>query len=457
MRAPASRVGRPEAGLLGVALVVGVLLRVWGIGSTRLSFDETFTATVARLPVGAMWAYLRHADAHPPLDYLVRAPLARAGVSEGWLRMPSVVASVGTLAVGAWWWRPLGRLGMIAVALLAGSSFAVTYAHDARMYAGLGLAGISVAAAAARWLDRRSPTAVAVMGAGLLAALALQGGALLVVPGVIAIAGLRRDRAAWLWRGAVCAAVVAWAVAWGPAFLDQSRRTGHSWVQLTSPHYALVVVNELVDSTPAVALLVLVLVIAGAVVIPRGPLRTVTISLGWGVIATYVVVGTHFHVLLPRALAFSAWAPLVALAALAEAGLRRSTAIGAGVLALVAVVMVPSAAAAAKPAVAPHAAALAMVRRQARPGDEVVMAPAFLWTMPAWYFGVRWWSHGSFADRPDLQAQGTVVGGVRPTGRVWLVVSVAYAAHTGGLSSCAPPQRLDQFVVYCLEDPADGR
>jgi hypothetical protein len=444
---------RADVVLVGL-IAVGIGLRCWNLGGVRLSFDETFTAMVGRLPVTALVSYLRHNDAHPPLDYLMRAPLARIGATEGWLRLPSAFESVAALVVAAWWWRPLGRLGLIALGLLATSSFAVTYAHDARMYAALGLAGVVVAAAACRWLERPSPGMLAAAAVGVFAALWLQGGALLVLPGVFAVPGRRRDRAAWQWRAAMAGAAGIWAVAWGPAAAAQLGRTGHSWVPLTSLHTALVSTNELVDLTPALAPLVLALVVAGAMCIGPGPVRRIVAALGATVIANYIVVGLHFHVLLPRAMAFAAWAPLLALAALCDAALRRFRPLGVAALALVVVLVVPSAVHAADPAQAPHAAAFAAVERVARPGDEVVVTPSFLWTMPAWYFGVAWHPHGSTVERDDLQAEGTVIGGGPPSGRVWLVVSVAYVADTGGLPPCAPPQRLDQFVVYCLTGSA---
>jgi hypothetical protein len=433
-------------------LAVGVGLRCWDLGGTRLSFDETFTAVAARMPLRGLLTYLRHNDAHPPLDYLLRAPLARARASEAWLRAPSALESVASLVVAAWWWRRLGRVGLIATGLLAMSSFAVTYAHDARMYAGFAFAGIVVGAVASSWLERPSLRALLAAGVGLSAALWLQGGALLVVPGVLAVPGLRRDRLAWQWRATALAAVTFWAVLWGPSFITQASGTSHSWVPLTTPHVALVTVNELVDSTPFVALLVLGLAVAGAMCIPCGSQRRVAAALGWGVIATYVVVGLHAHVLLPRALAFAAWAPMLALAALCDRALTRSPALGAAMLALVAAVVVPSVLIAASPAPAPAAKAFTAVRSAARPGDEVVMTPAFLWTMPAWYFGARWGTHASHVDRADLKASGVVIGSGTPSGRVWLLVSVVYEAKTGGLAACAPPEHLDGLVVYCLQE-----
>jgi hypothetical protein len=275
-----------------------------------------------------------------------------------------------------------------------------------------------------------------------------------VVPGVLAVAGLRSDRQAWAWRATVAAAVGVWALLWGPTLVAQQSVRSHSWVPLTSPHIALVTLNELIDSTPFVAALVLGLVVAGAACIPAGPPRRVAAALGWGVIATYVVVGLHVHVLLPRALAFAAWAPLLALAALCDRALERFPLVGAATIALVAVVVIPSGVNAAYPAQAPHAAAFAAVRTAARPGDEVVMTPAFLWTMPTWYFGVRWDGHASHVDRPDLAASGVVIGGAKPTGRVWLLVSVVYPPTTAGLAPCAPPRRLDGLNVYCLQERA---
>lgn len=447
------RFGAPA--LLIACVAVGIVLRVWALGASRLSFDETFTAVAARMPLGAMISYLWHADAHPPLDYLLRRPLALSGASDGWFRAPSVLLSLTALVVAWRWWRQWGRTGTIALALLAISSYAVTYAHDARMYAGLGLAGVAVGASATRWLARPTRAALVAVFLGLEATLLLQGGALLVLPAVLALPGLRRDRAAWEWRATVVLAAAVWAALWGRAFVEQLGRTGHSWVPLTTMHYGISALNELVDDTPFLAPLVCLMAIAGACMLP-GALRRVTVVLGGGTLATYLVVGTHFHVLLPRALAFGAWAPLVSLAALMDGALRRSRALGATTGALLAVVMLPSSLHAAQPVHAPHAAAFSAVRRLARPGDEVVITPAFLWTMPAWYFGVRWWPHGALVTRPDLAGEGTVIDGARPDGRVWLVVSTAYTAHTAGLPSCLPPQRLDGFTVYCLRGSPSG-
>src|SRR5947209_5640849 len=74
---------------LVVIVVLGVVLRAWRLGFSGLSYDETFTAMAARLPIDQLFDFLRTRDTHPPLDYLLRAPFARAGASDLVLRLPS--------------------------------------------------------------------------------------------------------------------------------------------------------------------------------------------------------------------------------------------------------------------------------------------------------------------------------------------------------------------------------
>ena len=92
----ASRQCRPSRGdhrgsavALVLLVAIAAIVRFWDLGAARLNYDESFTAMAGRLPVGSLFGYLRLHDSHPPLDYLLRAPLARAGVSEFWFRAPS--------------------------------------------------------------------------------------------------------------------------------------------------------------------------------------------------------------------------------------------------------------------------------------------------------------------------------------------------------------------------------
>lgn len=445
--------GRWRLVALGGAVLVGTVLRCWRLGAGMLSFDEAFTAAAARLPLGRLLAYLRHHDSHPPLDYLIRRPAALSGASALWLRLPSALCGVAALGVGAWWWRRHGRVGVVTTWLFALSSFAVTYAHEARMYAGLGLAGITAAAAAERWLeepDRIGPLVAVTLA--LLGALLLQGGAGMAVFGVIAVAGGRRDAAAWRWRGAVVCAVAGWGICWGPAFLAQLRHGPGQWIPLTSLTSAPRAVNELVDSYPSLALVAVPMVVLGGMLLRPAPLRRVWWTVGAGSMVVPLAVGLHAHVLLPRTMAFGAWAPALAMAAVIDAAVVRSRPVAAGVASLVLAVAVPSAIDAARPEVAPHAAAFAAVRRAARPGDEVLVRPAFLAPLVDWYFGTWWWPGGRDVQREDIHAAGTTIGGGAPSGRAWVVVPVSYPGPSPGVAPCAPPAPADPYTVYCISD-----
>ena len=94
----------------------------------------------ARLPFDRLFDHLRAQDTHPPLDYLLRAPLARAGVSAVGLRLPSFVFSCGALALFAWWMRARGLAGVVATVIARGSAFQIYHGGEARMYAVAGAA-----------------------------------------------------------------------------------------------------------------------------------------------------------------------------------------------------------------------------------------------------------------------------------------------------------------------------
>src|SRR5690348_5229096 len=146
--------GRGVAAALALAVVAGAVLRLWGLGAHRLGYDEAFTAMAGRMPVGDLFAYLRTNDSHPPLDYLLRAPLARAGANEFLFRLPSAVFSVAALALFAWWMRRYALAGIVATALLAVSDFELMHGRTARMYAELELIGVVAAVLADSWLRR---------------------------------------------------------------------------------------------------------------------------------------------------------------------------------------------------------------------------------------------------------------------------------------------------------------
>src|SRR2546423_705789 len=92
-----------------VAIVaLGIALRVWRLGYTGPAAAEACTAGPAPPPFAPLFVSLRPQAPPPPLDYLLRAPLARAGASDIVLRLPSFVFSCGALVLFAWWMRARG-------------------------------------------------------------------------------------------------------------------------------------------------------------------------------------------------------------------------------------------------------------------------------------------------------------------------------------------------------------
>lgn len=122
--------------LLCVALLA-LGLRLFHLGAGSVQVDEAMSVLAA-----AQWRTNPHFDVHPPFYPALLATWAQVTLAEFWLRLLSVLASVGCLA--AFW--PLGRrLGLstaqaLAGALLLAVSFSdLQQAREIRMYAWLGL------------------------------------------------------------------------------------------------------------------------------------------------------------------------------------------------------------------------------------------------------------------------------------------------------------------------------
>jgi len=125
--------------LLAVLIVAfAAALRVFELDRLSFWFDESATVHFSRMDPWEIWGR----DTHPPLYYLLIHGWLLLGDSEWWLRLLSVLFSLGTVvglyAAG----RRLGgeRVGLIAAALLALASFELRFAQEARMYALLGCA-----------------------------------------------------------------------------------------------------------------------------------------------------------------------------------------------------------------------------------------------------------------------------------------------------------------------------
>ena len=437
--------------LLGL-VVAGVVLRVWRLDGNGMTFDESFTAMAARLPVGDLLTFLRTQDSHPPLDYLIRAPFARAGMSDAVLRVPSVLFSITALALFAWWMRGRGRIGVIATGMMAISGFQLLYGSQARMYALLALIGVAAAMTAERWL--REPRARHAVAAGCLVFIAMldHSSAFLLLAGLMALAGARNDRAAWQWRGALAGAVAVWAPLWGPSFSAQLTTPHASWIPSTSLSGFVDAVARQVTFTEAVAPCVLLGVIAGGVVLVRRDrlLGRVWITCGALPFALAAVIGIFTPFLLDRTLTLAAWAPLVAIAYLVDAAFRRWTALGVTATLAVGLLVVCGSYGFFSKAWE-YDVAVAHLQAAVEHGDVIAVDPVWYAPLLEWRLVVQGPGHLSRVSSPGLiDTETIVVGSTKPTGRVWLFELAHSHQNTAGRERSARDWTDGTTRILCL-------
>jgi uncharacterized membrane protein len=440
--------------VLPAIVAVGGVLRVWRATTNGLTFDESYTAMTARRGLGDLLSYLRHTDLHPPLDYLLRAPLARAGASDVLLRSPSLVFSCAALALFAWWMRTRGWVGVLATALMAVSTFQLLYGGEARMYALLELLGVAAAVIAERWLvDPARWQAWAIGGVVLVAVFDHVSGFLLAA-GLFALAGARRDRAAWHWRVALAVPVLAWALLWGPAFLDQRHVQYADWIPRTSISGIADVVARQLTFTDSLAPLLLVAVIAGGVCVWRAerPLGWVLIACAAVPLALASVIGLFTGFLIERALTLSSWAPPLALAFLLGAAVRRGrlagTALAVGVVALALAASITFFSVKQWD----YDLSVDHLEQVAKSGDVIAVRPARYGILVDWRIGVR-------GSRPTRHvgvggipaADALAIGHAPRSGRVWLLTPVGGRTSFAGYAPCAPRWTDDVTEIVCLQ------
>jgi hypothetical protein len=123
---------------VGSAVVLGAWVRLAGIGTLSLWFDEGYTAWVINHPAGQM-LHLIGADTSPPLYYIaLRAWAGAFGRSEAALRGFSAFCGIATIGLVA---AIAGRLLNKSPLAIAGATwlfalnwFAVAYCQEARSY-----------------------------------------------------------------------------------------------------------------------------------------------------------------------------------------------------------------------------------------------------------------------------------------------------------------------------------
>ena len=147
--------------------------------------------------------------------------------------------------------RDRGRVGVLATAVMALSAFEIVHGRNARMYAELELLGVGLAILAEAWLRAPRRRHAVILFVLVLAGLLTHVSMFLVGAGLFVLAGRRRDRDAWRWRGAIVGAGAVWAVLWGPAFLVQTQGGHSDWIPRTTPARVVDTVASLVtNGTP---------------------------------------------------------------------------------------------------------------------------------------------------------------------------------------------------------------
>jgi len=127
--------------LVWVGLALAALaVRCYKLGSQSLWSDEGVTVHMVARPLSELFSQVG-SDVHPLLYYSVLHFWARLSLSEFWLRLPSALASWGTILVVVALIRRVSghRVGLWTLALLSFSQFHILYAQEARAHAMLGL------------------------------------------------------------------------------------------------------------------------------------------------------------------------------------------------------------------------------------------------------------------------------------------------------------------------------
>jgi hypothetical protein len=446
---------------VAASCVVGVAVRWVALGSTVPTFDESFTGVLSRAPLGDIPYLARTSDSHPPLDYILRHLTAGSG-DTFWLRAPSALLATATLLVVLWWMKDRGWFGVLAIALTSVAAIQVLYARQARMYALVILAGTVVAAVSERWLDRPRTRWAVVAAAGVAVALLSHTSALFLAVGTLAVAGRQRDRDAWIWRGAVVVAIVTWLALWGNGLSDQVGAGRADWIPHTTPRTAVDAVGGQLSLFSGLSVLVVAGTIAGGLLLHsrRPNLGRVWLCLFAFPVAAVVVLGLWMHLLLPRSLAFAAWAPVVAFAALGAACVEDRPlwlSRAAGIVGLVACVSIVAASIG---AVVTYEEDSSPTRRAlldlAQPGDVVAVYPEFLGPMLEWDHDLVEIDETDLAA--GLEADGAWVGRLPggSTDTVWLVVPDTYSYDPALIPCESPPPSLrGDLLLSCYT--FDGR
>jgi mannosyltransferase len=249
-----------------IALVIALLIRLSARGPLWL--DEAQSVAIARLPLGQLFEALR-ADGSPPLYYLVlHVWMMVWGESVVALRLLSVLANAGCLALVWLLVRRLGgakSLAWTAVLLGASLPWMARFGSETRMYALVCLLVAALGVACLRVAQRPGWRPILWAGLAWAALLLTHYWALFVVAaallvGLVAWGGwrawrpmLRRQAVALLGAGVLFAP-------WVPSLLFQVRHTGAPWARDASFDQLAVLPQEWAGASPGSSLWVAIFV-----------------------------------------------------------------------------------------------------------------------------------------------------------------------------------------------------
>jgi hypothetical protein len=451
--APARRAVPDSTRVVLIALVIAAAaFRLWGLGADRLNFDEAFTAMAGRLPLSDLFQFLRVHDSHPPLDYLLHAPLAQIGANEFLFRLPSALCSIAAVALFAWWVRHRGLVGIVATGLLAFSAFQLVHGRQARMYADMELIGVATVVLADTWLRRPRSWHAPAIGALVMVGLLTHVSMFLLGAGLLLLAGRRTDREAWRWRAGLAAGAAGWGVLWGPSFLVQTRGGHSDWIPRTTVARMIDTYGRLITYHTELHLFVLIAVGLGAVVLVRSDRKLGRVWLCCVLVpaALAALTGTVAPVLLDRTLTVVSWGPLLAIAFLVGAVAKRSRLAGTLSILLLAVIMIPPALTVVTQQSNPDRI-LRHIARVARPGDVVAIHPAGRFHELVWSIGVRGDPYRLVSLPGIAHTKALEIGTTHPlTGRTWLLDWTRHRLQLRNQPTCAHTWARAGADLHCL-------
>ena len=437
--------------LLLALMSVAAALRLVGLGSASLWYDEALTHAIALQPLNLVAAQVAWAEQLPPLwHFLMHFWTSLAGDSEFAMRLPSAAFGVAAVYVcfrlgeemlGPWH-------GLLAATLLAVAPFQVHYAQEARPYSLLLL--LSLASCLCFWRlvmhypslkrrTRRRLWAGLVVAGALLLWTHLYGALLLVAENVFFAAMLltrrRKDLPTW-WRWAVSQAlIIALFAPWLPMALSWTRRVANKfWVQpFTADEISRVFWVYAGSGVTWLALAGLALLTIAATLRPRDELARRRRPAIWFLVAMIaltvavpIVVSLMVRPMFVHRYGIAAPAALYLLAAVAALNLLRPRAIGVAVVALAALLPWLKLDAPDDPARKPDwRGAGTFLSRNMQPGDSVAINNGLSLILYSYY-----------VNRPDVEEFAfteKVMPVARPPRRgtdVWLVLYDSTATLT---------------------------